>query len=136
MRHRLHILIQINGLNIYVKNLKVHLSSFNRFFLIGLRKYGKGHWTDISRNVVRTKSPIQVASHVKKISFASVSLKKRKRKSIHVPRGIDQQNYIPTPDFSMQQQQLLHQEQDMPHLNPPNNMSNQMTEFIYFNNNF
>ena len=112
------------------------MSSFNWFFLIGLRKYGKGHWTDISRNVVRTKSPIQVASHVKKISFASVSLKKRKRKSIHVPRGIDQQNYIPTPDFSMQQQQLLHQEQDMPHLNPPNNMSNQMTEFIYFNNNF
>lgn len=58
----------------YVKNITLHLPFFNRFFLFGLRKYGKGHWTDISR-YVRTRTPNQVAM-LKKISFATLSHKK------------------------------------------------------------
>ncbi|GFP84113.1 transcription factor divaricata [Phtheirospermum japonicum] len=38
----------------------------HRLFLIGLEKYGKGDWKSISRYMVLTRNPTQVASHAQK----------------------------------------------------------------------
>ncbi|KAH6778597.1 Duplicated homeodomain-like superfamily protein [Perilla frutescens var. hirtella] len=38
----------------------------HRLFLLGLEKYGKGDWKSISRYVVLTRNPTQVASHAQK----------------------------------------------------------------------
>ncbi|KAL0407024.1 UNVERIFIED_CONTAM: Transcription factor DIVARICATA [Sesamum latifolium] len=38
----------------------------HRLFLLGLEKYGKGDWKSISRYMVLTRSPAQVASHAQK----------------------------------------------------------------------
>ncbi|PIN01991.1 hypothetical protein CDL12_25499 [Handroanthus impetiginosus] len=38
----------------------------HRLFLVGLEKYGKGDWKSISRYVVLSRSPAQVASHAQK----------------------------------------------------------------------
>lgn len=55
-----------------------------RLFLIGLDRYGKGDWRSISRNVVVTRTPTQVASHAQKYFLRHTSGKKeRKRSSIH-----------------------------------------------------
>ena len=40
--------------------------SLVRLFLLGLKKYGKGDWRNISRNFVQTRTPTQVASHAQK----------------------------------------------------------------------
>ncbi|MED6210781.1 hypothetical protein PIB30_067345 [Stylosanthes scabra] len=86
----------------------------HRLFLIGLSKFGKGDWRSISRNVVVTRTPTQVASHAQKYFLRQNSVKKeRKRSSIHdittvdsnsVPVPIDQ-NWVPPPQQEMQQQQ-------------------------------
>ncbi|PIN26632.1 hypothetical protein CDL12_00612 [Handroanthus impetiginosus] len=56
----------------------------HRLFLIGLEKYGKGDWRSISRNIVVTRTPTQVASHAQKYFLRHNSAKKeRKRSSIH-----------------------------------------------------
>ncbi|KAL8051545.1 hypothetical protein ABFX02_06G154200 [Erythranthe guttata] len=56
----------------------------HRLFLEGLHKYGKGDWRSISRNVVVTRTPTQVASHAQKYFLRQNSGKKeRKRSSIH-----------------------------------------------------
>ncbi|XP_009617435.1 transcription factor SRM1-like [Nicotiana tabacum] len=57
----------------------------HRLFLIGLERYGKGDWRSISRNVVVTRTPMQVASHAQKYFKRQESMKKkeRKRSSIH-----------------------------------------------------
>ncbi|MFS7937822.1 putative transcription factor MYB-HB-like family [Helianthus anomalus] len=53
-------------------------------FLIGLQRYGKGDWRSISRNVVVSRTPTQVASHAQKYFLRQNSMKKeRKRSSIH-----------------------------------------------------
>lgn len=79
----------------------------NRLFLIGLEKYGKGDWRSISRNVVVTRTPTQVASHAQKYYLRQNSGKKeRKRSSIHDITTVDEksgvhpaveQNWIPPP---------------------------------------
>lgn len=84
----------------------------HRLFLIGLSKFGKGDWRSISRNVVVTRTPTQVASHAQKYFLRQNSVKKeRKRSSIHdittvdsnsVPVPIDQ-NWVPPPGASVQQ---------------------------------
>lgn len=52
--------------------------------MIGLKRYGKGDWRSISRNVVVTRTPTQVASHAQKYFLRQTSGKKeRKRSSIH-----------------------------------------------------
>ncbi|XP_014512566.1 transcription factor DIVARICATA [Vigna radiata var. radiata] len=86
----------------------------HRLFLIGLSKFGKGDWRSISRNVVVTRTPTQVASHAQKYFLRQNSGKKeRKRSSIHdittvdsnsLPVPIDQ-NWVPPPGTSMQQSQ-------------------------------
>lgn len=79
----------------------------HRLFLTGLLTYGKGDWRSISRNVVVTRTPTQVASHAQKYFLRQSSVKKeRKRSSIHDITTVDEksatssaveQNWIPPP---------------------------------------
>ncbi|KAE8723441.1 Transcription factor DIVARICATA [Hibiscus syriacus] len=56
----------------------------HRRFLMGLMKYGKGDWRNISKNFVISKTPTQVASHAQKYYQRQVSGgKDKKRPSIH-----------------------------------------------------
>ncbi|KAL9225027.1 hypothetical protein vseg_000999 [Gypsophila vaccaria] len=76
----------------------------HRLFLIGLDKYGKGDWRSISRNVVITRTPTQVASHAQKYYLRQNSGKKeRKRTSIHDITTV-QQNQISPPQRPTLQQ--------------------------------
>lgn len=55
-----------------------------RRFLLGLEKYGKGDWKNISRNFVVSKTSTQVASHAQKYYLRQMSGgKDKKRPSIH-----------------------------------------------------
>ncbi|XP_020212063.1 transcription factor SRM1 [Cajanus cajan] len=111
----------------------------HRLFLIGLSKFGKGDWRSISRNVVVTRTPTQVASHAQKYFLRQNSVKKeRKRSSIHdittvdsnsVPVPIDQ-NWVPPPGTASVQQP-----QDMQQY-PPSNLHDQMGQFGYSNYGF
>lgn len=53
----------------------------HRQFLLGLKKYGKGDWRNISRNFVTTRTPTQVASHAQKYFIRQVTGGKDKRRS-------------------------------------------------------
>ncbi|KAL9316604.1 hypothetical protein ACSQ67_017605 [Phaseolus vulgaris] len=56
----------------------------HKLFLLGLKKYGKGDWRNISRNYVITRTPTQVASHAQKYFIRQLSGGKDKRRaSIH-----------------------------------------------------
>ncbi|KAH6761995.1 Duplicated homeodomain-like superfamily protein [Perilla frutescens var. hirtella] len=50
-------------------------------FLLGLNKYGKGDWRNISRNFVTSRTPTQVASHAQKYFIRQLSGGKDKRRS-------------------------------------------------------
>ncbi|XP_050213811.1 transcription factor DIVARICATA-like [Mercurialis annua] len=53
----------------------------HRQFLMGLQKYGKGDWRNISRNFVTTRTPTQVASHAQKYFIRQTTGGKDKRRS-------------------------------------------------------
>ncbi|KAI3997250.1 hypothetical protein MKX01_009094 [Papaver californicum] len=53
----------------------------HRLFLLGLKKYGKGDWRNISRNYVISRTPTQVASHAQKYFIRQLSGGKDKRRS-------------------------------------------------------
>ncbi|KAL3617534.1 hypothetical protein CASFOL_037855 [Castilleja foliolosa] len=53
----------------------------HRQFLLGLKKYGKGDWRNISRNFVTSRTPTQVASHAQKYFIRQLSGGKDKRRS-------------------------------------------------------
>ncbi|KAL0299132.1 UNVERIFIED_CONTAM: Transcription factor SRM1 [Sesamum radiatum] len=56
----------------------------HRLFLIGLQRYGKSDWRSISRNLVVTRLPQQVASHAQKyFKRLNTAKESRKRSSIH-----------------------------------------------------
>ncbi|XP_062172007.1 transcription factor DIVARICATA-like [Alnus glutinosa] len=56
----------------------------HKLFLMGLKKYGKGDWRNISRNFVISRTPTQVASHAQKYFIRQHSGGKDKRRaSIH-----------------------------------------------------
>lgn len=64
--------------------LRPCLIVFCRRFLLGLLKYGKGDWRNISRNFVGSKTPTQVASHAQKYYQRQLSgAKDKRRPSIH-----------------------------------------------------
>lgn len=48
---------------------------------MGLKKYGKGDWRNISRNFVTTRTPTQVASHAQKYFIRQLNGGKDKRRS-------------------------------------------------------
>ncbi|KAK7346308.1 hypothetical protein VNO80_20824 [Phaseolus coccineus] len=55
----------------------------HKLFLLGLQMYG-GSWKKISEQIVRTKTPSQLASHAQKYFIRQRMLpSQRKRKSIH-----------------------------------------------------
>ncbi|KAL8532206.1 hypothetical protein ACS0TY_008706 [Phlomoides rotata] len=67
----------------------------HQLFLMGLNKYGRGNWLNISRNYVISKTPTQVASHAQKYFLrqtSSTPAGRRRRHSIH-----DIQAMTPTP---------------------------------------
>ncbi|GFP88834.1 transcription factor divaricata [Phtheirospermum japonicum] len=70
----------------------------HRLFLIGLDRYGKGDWRSISRNVVVTRTPTQVASHAQKYFLRHTTGKKeRKRSSIHDITTTNDSLIVPAP---------------------------------------
>lgn len=55
-----------------------------RLFLAGLQKYGRGHWKEISRHFVVSKTHTQIASHAQKFFLhQNITNKKKKTRSIH-----------------------------------------------------
>ncbi|KAK8588678.1 hypothetical protein V6N12_023102 [Hibiscus sabdariffa] len=71
----------------------------HRQFLMGLKKYGKGDWRNISRNFVMTRTPTQVASHAQKYFIRQLTGgKDKKRTSIH---DITTFNIPDTPSSSL-----------------------------------
>ncbi|KAK3030715.1 hypothetical protein RJ639_037212, partial [Escallonia herrerae] len=71
---------------------------------VGLDRFGKGDWRSISRNVVVTRTPTQVASHAQKYFLRQNSMKKeRKRSSIHdITTTADTKPVPPPSNFSNQ----------------------------------
>ncbi|XP_074574194.1 transcription factor DIVARICATA-like [Curcuma longa] len=62
----------------------------HKLFLLGLKKYGKGDWRSISRKLVITRTPTQVASHAQKYFLRLNSGSKDKRRSsIHDITTVD-----------------------------------------------
>ncbi|KAG5238313.1 hypothetical protein OIU76_014805 [Salix suchowensis] len=81
----------------------------HKLFLMGLKKYGKGDWRNISRNFVISRTPTQVASHAQKYFIRQLSGGKDKRRaSIHdittvnlnETRTPSPENKITSPDQS------------------------------------
>ncbi|XP_051132048.1 transcription factor DIVARICATA-like [Andrographis paniculata] len=70
----------------------------HRQFLLGLKKYGKGDWRNISRNFVTTRTPTQVASHAQKYFIRQLSGGKDKRRSsIHDITTVNLDETIKSP---------------------------------------
>ncbi|KAB1225767.1 Transcription factor DIVARICATA [Morella rubra] len=89
----------------------------HKLFLMGLKKYGKGDWRNISRNFVTTRTPTQVASHAQKYFIRQLSGGKDKRRaSIHDITTVNLvDTKMPSPDHkrssSPENITVLHQQQ-------------------------
>lgn len=76
----------------------------HKLFLMGLKKYGKGDWRNISRDFVVSRTPTQVASHAQKYFLRLNSGGKDKRRaSIH---DINLSDSTPAPPSSVSQMKL------------------------------
>ncbi|KAL8166860.1 hypothetical protein V2J09_008359 [Rumex salicifolius] len=88
-------LVDIGGVERTKKKAERWSKEEHRLFLIGILKYKKGDWRSISRYIVKTRSPTQVASHAQKYNkrreskpdenddSSSSNKRKKKRSSIH-----------------------------------------------------
>nr|UKB40125.1 MYB transcription factor [Nigella damascena] len=91
----------------------------HKLFLLGLKKYGKGDWRNISRNFVISRTPTQVASHAQKYFIRQLSGGKDKRRSsIHDITTVNLTDTRPTsPDSStsptMDQTTMFQQQSDL-----------------------
>ncbi|RAL37324.1 unnamed protein product [Cuscuta campestris] len=77
----------------------------HKLFLMGLKKYGKGDWRNISRNFVVTRTPTQVASHAQKYFIRQISGggKDKRRASIHDITTVNLvETQTPSPDYNKQ----------------------------------
>lgn len=115
----------------------------HKLFLMGLKKYGKGDWRNISRNFVITRTPTQVASHAQKYFIRQLSGGKDKRRaSIHdiTTVNLNENTRTPSPEsnlstpspdqFQQHQNQHQHQHQHQPQMssfqwNQPNDNNNE-----------
>ncbi|KAF6134745.1 hypothetical protein GIB67_002146 [Kingdonia uniflora] len=85
----------------------------HRLFLQGLDKYGKGDWRSISRKMVVSRTPTQVASHAQKyyLRLKSLAKKEKKRSSIHdittVEDNLMKKNLDAPSSVSIQQHQVV-----------------------------
>lgn len=95
-----------------------------RLFLLGLKKYGKGDWRNISRNFVVTRTPTQVASHAQKYFIRQLSGGKDKRRSsIHDITTVNiNENNVPLSEYKT----IDSPEQCKFQWNQPNNESTTM----------
>ncbi|XP_010543616.1 PREDICTED: transcription factor DIVARICATA-like isoform X2 [Tarenaya hassleriana] len=96
----------------------------HRLFLIGLGKYGRGDWRSISRNVVVSRTPTQVASHAQKYFLRQAQIdKERKRASIHDLTTVDNDDILQwntlQPQPQPQSQPPLQQPQPQPQVLQP-----------------
>lgn len=106
--------------------------NYYRRFLLGLIKYGKGDWRNISRNYVISKTPTQVASHAQKYFIRQLSGGKDKRRpSIHDITTVNLTNNTPSSESpkasSFDQPNVLPLQQkcsSMPKVGPEWNDSN------------
>ncbi|VAH07942.1 transcription factor DIVARICATA-like [Triticum urartu] len=76
----------------------------HKLFLMGLKKYGRGDWRNISRNYVTSRTPTQVASHAQKYFIRLNSGGKDKRRSsihdittVNIPDDDHASNTNPSP---------------------------------------
>ncbi|KAG4912099.1 hypothetical protein JHK82_052685 [Glycine max] len=109
-RYCLYLLKSFCFLNISLfSNIYTNLFSYDKLFLLGLQKYGKGDWKKISR-IIKTRNPTQVASHAQKYFLRQASSNKGKRRSIYdmvlpdngpVPHRIYQQNEVSFPNLDV-----------------------------------
>ncbi|KAJ1422326.1 SANT/Myb domain [Sesbania bispinosa] len=87
-------------------------------FLMGLKNYGKGHWKNIARYSVITKTPTQVASHAQKYlkrQKLSGGKDNKRRSSIH---DITTDNLTEPTTNSGQDKPILFNESLMPIVQP------------------
>ncbi|CAL9220302.1 unnamed protein product [Arabidopsis halleri] len=85
----------------------------HKLFLDGLNKYGKGDWKSIARECVKTRSPMQVASHAQKYFLRKN--KKGKRMSIHdMPLGDADNVTVPVSNLNSTGQQPQFGDQILP----------------------
>jgi SHAQKYF class myb-like DNA-binding protein len=56
-------------------------------FLTGLEQFGKGHWKKISRELLTTRTPQQVASHAQKF-FKQQQASEVEDTSVHLPQSL------------------------------------------------
>ncbi|MCD7455856.1 hypothetical protein HAX54_029855 [Datura stramonium] len=73
----------------------------HRRFLMGLEKYGKGDWRNISKKMVISRTPTQVASHAQKYYQRQLSGSKDKRRpsihditTVHYPADASENNLV------------------------------------------
>ncbi|KAK7258067.1 hypothetical protein RIF29_32482 [Crotalaria pallida] len=91
----------------------------HKLFLEGIAKYGKGEWRKISRNILPSRTPSQIASHAQKyFDRQTMPASKKKRKSIH-DMTLSSPPLVLPPDWDFdthhQQQEEQHQQQGLQH---------------------